>query len=283
MADALVRAEIFNSSMLANVNVIHTEDGRPISRPSIADQATLGAIPGENTGIGASVDCTTTSNTVLNAFQYAALVKASWQMDQDVRPGDNGGFDLSDALADVIGARIGSVLQRDLTVGVGTTAPSGLFDPTVGAAVGFTMATGSTTTFATGVLGFTAMRTLRDSVNAVYWPTAAWMCNTATASLIEGLLDASGRPFFDPSKPCTPLGFPILINDSVPALSANALVMSFGSLSRGYTARLTPQSVTVLRERFADLAQTGYVGHVKCDGKVSGDLGAVKLLKMAAS
>jgi HK97 family phage major capsid protein len=284
MQEFLVKAERMYGPMLRLANIVDTPDGRPLSRPGIDDTAVSGAIQAENVVLGAGTDWVVSNNTALLAYQYVTLpLRVSVQLDTDVAPGANGGFSLEEQIGDQLGRRIARKLNADMTVGTGTSMPAGLFDATVGASVGVTLATGNTVSFATGVSGFNALRALRDSVNAAYWPGAVWVCNTATASAIQGMLDSNNRPYFDPNKPCSPFGFPIEVNDDVVAQSANALFLGFGNVSRAYTGRMTPQAVHRLGERWADQLQVGFFLSTRFDGRLSGDGGAFKLLKASAT
>jgi predicted phage gp36 major capsid-like protein len=288
MADELVRAERFFSAMLATVNVVETDDARPISRPSVDDTATAGAILGENTAITAA-DIIVVNNTALTAYMYVSpVIKYSWQLDADVAPNrvagdgavnatDNGGFDLLAELAWLLGRRLGRKLNLDLTLGTGTAQPFGAFT-TGGFTVGVTLPTGN----ATG-LTFKGMRDLIASVDEAYHPGAVFMGNQATKQAVAELVGSNNTPIFDPNSPLTPFGYPFVVNPDVPTMAANALCLGFGNLKRAYTARTTPQSVHVLHERFADTLESGAFAAVRADGRPSGDFGAFKLMANSAT
>jgi len=284
MADQLVMAERQTGSMLRIVNVIDTPDGRPLSRPGIDDTAVSASIIAENTVLGAGTDWVVASPTALQAYQYATLpLKVSWQLDNDVAPGANGGFNLEDQIATELGRRMGRRLNLDLTLGTGSSQPLGAF--AAGAmTVGVTLATGNAAGFASTAVALAGMRSLLTSVDPSYWDGACWVGNVATYAALAALVDSQGRPVFGESDSAlTPFGFPFVVNVDAPAWAASVPVLGFGNWKRGYTARQTPQAIHRLAERYADNLQTGFFSSVRFDGRPSGDAGAVKMMLASAS
>jgi HK97 family phage major capsid protein len=78
---------------------------------------------------------------------------------------------------------------------------------------------------------------LRHAVNRQYRSDAVFIMNDTTAGLIAALVDGQGRPLWQPSlsegEPDRLLGYPVVTDEAMPDVAANAYPLLFGS-RRGY-------------------------------------------------
>jgi HK97 family phage major capsid protein len=210
---------------------------------------------------------------------------------------------LQDSQIDVIGLvmgrlkdRIGRIQNLKFTVGTGVGEPMGL---TTAAGIGKTGVTGQTTTVI-----YDDLVDLIDSLDAAYLDVPAstpempgvapgWMFSQSVRKTLRKLKDSAGRPIWTPSydggiggKATTPdelLGYPVYINNDMPAPAANAKSIAFGSLQK-YLIR---DAMEVVFYRFDDSAyakkgQVGFLALCRAGGNLM-DVGAAKVYQHSAS
>jgi HK97 family phage major capsid protein len=88
--------------------------------------------------------------------------------------------------------------------------------------------------------------------------------NTATRTLLQGVLDGFGRPLFQPDPATSEpfaflLGKPVVWDQQMTAPASGAVPILFGDLKASYMLRTdgAPQ-LQILRERYADTLETGF-------------------------
>jgi len=83
-------------------------------------------------------------------------------------------------------------------------------------------------------LTFVGLVNLRYGVARQYRQGAVWIMNDATAGVVAGMLDGTGRPLWQPSvteaEPDRLLGYPVLTDEAMPDIAANAFPVIFGNL-----------------------------------------------------
>jgi HK97 family phage major capsid protein len=93
--------------------VIDTDSGAPMNWPTVNDTANVGAILAENTQV--TEQDVTFGQTPLGAYMYTSrLVRVSYQLLQD------SAFNLDEFLRDILGERIGRILNQHFTTGTGS-------------------------------------------------------------------------------------------------------------------------------------------------------------------
>ncbi len=198
---------------------------------------------------------------------------------------------LQDSSVDVVGLvnrrlreRIGRIQNRMFTTGTGTGQPFGI---AVAAGVGKTGTTGQTTTVI-----YDDLVDLVDSIDPAYQVEALkWMFNQTVRRTVRKLKDTTGRPIWTPAydegisakTPDLLLGYPVEINNHMPAPAANAKSISFGDYSK-YTVR---DAMELTMFRFEDSAyikkgQIGFLAWARAGGNLT-DANSVKLYQHSAS
>lgn len=162
--------------------------------------------------------------------------------------------------------RIARIQNTHFTVGAGSTLPDGVI-PRAG--VGKTGATGQTVT-----VTYDDLVDLKHSVNRAYRYRAKYMMNDLSVATVSKIKDTTGRPIWVPAMtadaPDMLNGYPVVINDDVAVMAANAKSIAFGDFSY-YTIR-DVQNSTALR-RFDDSAfalkgQVGFCGWTRSGGNL---------------
>jgi HK97 family phage major capsid protein len=113
------------------------------------------------------------------------------------------------------------------------------------------------------------------------------MARDAVLGSIRKLKDTTNQPLWQPSMqagvPDTILGYPITVNNDMPAMAANAYSILFGDFQRYYIVRQV-RDIQMLRleERYADFLQVGFLAFARYDG-TKDDTNAVKAYRNSAS
>lgn len=243
--------------------VISTDTGATLPWPTVDDTANVGAILAENTQVAEQDVVFGTAQ--LAAYMYTSkLTRVSYQLMNDA------GFDVQGLLARFLATRIGRIQNQHFTTGTGTAQPQGLV---TGGTVGATLATGSTTGFSSVTTGYDGLIDLLDALDPAYLgsPNLTWMFAQAFRKNVRKLKDSQNRPLWEPSiqvgQPDSLLGYPIKLNNDMPAWAANAKVAAFGDFEEGYVIRdVNDFFLLRLDERYADFLQTGFVGFMRSDG-----------------
>lgn len=198
---------------------------------------------------------------------------------------------LQDSSVDVVGLvnrrlreRIGRIQNRMFTTGTGTGQPFGI---AVAGGVGKTGTTGQTTSVI-----YDDLVDLVDSIDPAYQVEALkWMFNQTVRRTVRKLKDTTGRPIWTPAydegisakTPDLLLGYPVEINNHMPAPAANAKSISFGDHSK-YTVR---DAMELTMFRFEDSAyikkgQIGFLAWARAGGNLT-DANSVKLYQHSAT
>lgn len=262
----------FVAQMRQLAEVITTDTGANLPWPTVDETGVEGAIVGENTAT--TEQDPTFGNNSLDAYMYSSkIVRASLQLLQD------NGFDFESWLAKALGARIGRIQNRHFTVGTGVGQPDGLF---TNAAVGVTAAS------ATAVTG-DELVDMSESLDPVYLdsPDVGWMFAQTTRGKLRKLKKADGdfmwQPGLQAGKPSTLLGYPVKLNNHVPAIGAAAKSIGFGDIREAYVVRdVSGFALMRLVERYAEYFQVGFLGFQRTDGTLQNSA-AFKTLQQAAS
>lgn len=251
--------------------ILPTSTGVAMNWPTSDGTADVGAIVGQNTAVNAA---DITFGTIgLNPFYYTSnKIALPLELIQD------SAIDVVAFVVDRLATRIARIQNTHFTVGGGTTVPDGVI-PKSG--TGKTGTTGQTLTVI-----YDDLIDLKHSVNRAYRRNAAYMMNDLSVAVVSKLKDTTGRPIWVPGdaesivngKPDALCGYPVVINDDVAVMAANAKSIAFGDFSQ-YTIR-DVANTTVLR-RFDDSAfalanQVGFCGWTRSGGNLL-DTAAVKV------
>jgi HK97 family phage major capsid protein len=253
--------------------ILGTATGVAMNWPTSDGTADVGAIVGQNTAVNAA---DITFGTIgLNPFYYTSnKIALPLELIQD------SAIDVVGYVVDRLATRIARIQNTHFTVGGGTTLPDGVM---VKAGIGKTGTTGQTLTVI-----YDDLVDLKHSVNRAYRANASFMMNDLSVAVVSKLKDSTGRPIWEYSTqagaPAMLLGKPVVINDDVAVMAANALSIGFGDFSK-YVIR-DVAGTTVLR-RFDDSAfalsnQVGFCAWTRSGGNLL-DTAAVQTYKNSAT
>lgn len=256
---------------------ISTGNGADLSYPSSDGTSEEGEIVAQNT---ASATADVSFGTVpLNVFKFGSkTITIPLELLQDTT------VDIIALIQKRIRDRIGRHANKQFTIGTGTGAPKGL---SVAAGVGKTGTTGQTTTVI-----YDDLVDLIDSLDVAYQNDAcSFMFSQAIRRTVRKIKDTAGRPIWTPSydagmsakTPDLLLGYPVQINNDMPAPAANAKSIAFGDLSQ-YMIRDAMQ-VTLFRfedSAFLSKGQVGFLAWARMGGNLL-DVNAVKQYQHSAT
>ena len=257
--------------------VLTTATGVAMNWPTSDGTADVGAIVGQNTAVnGADI----TFGTIgLNPYYYTSnKIALPLELIQD------SAVDIVSYVVDRLATRIARIQNTHFTVGAGTTLPDGIVPKSV---VGKTGTTGQTLT-----VTYDDLIDLKHSVNRAYRSNAKYMMNDLSVAVVSKLKDTTGRPIWVPGdvesivngRPDTLCGHPVVINDDMAVMAANAYSIAFGDLSK-YMIR-DVANTTVLK-RFDDSAfalsnQVGFAAWTRSGGNLM-DTAAVRTYRNSAT
>lgn len=257
--------------------IITTDSGNPLSYPTSDGTSEVGEIVAEN---AAATTGEITFNTVaLNPFKYSSKkIALPIELIQD------SAIDVVQFVVNRLAQRLGRITNTHFTVGTGTGQPSGIATRATSGRVG---TTGQTLTVI-----YDDLVELEHSVNSAYRRGAAFMMADSSVKVIRKIKDSAGRPIFTPSydaggtagAPDLLLGRPLVVNDDVAAMAANARSILFGQLSQ-YKIRDVAGSVSMRRfddSAFALLGQVGFCGWMRTGGNLL-DTASVKFYQNSAT
>jgi HK97 family phage major capsid protein len=257
--------------------VISMDSGAPLGYPTSDGTAEEGEIVGENAP--ATTGEITFGTAPLNPFKYS-----SKKLALPVELIQDSAIDVVGFVVNRLAQRLGRITNKHYTIGTGTAQPWGL---SVRASSGRVGTSGQTLSVIVDDL-----IELQHSVNRAYRRMGKWSMADSSLKVIRKLKDTSGRPIFTPGyeagiTPGAPdllLGQPIVINDDVPAMAANARSILYGDHSQ-YKIRDVAGSYSIRRfddSAFALNGQVGFCGWMRTGGNLI-DTSAVKFYQNSAT
>lgn len=138
---------------------------------------------------------------------------------------------------------------------------------------------------ATGIT-LNSLYEIKDSLNYAYRANAKWYMSTSTyTALQQTLVDAERRGIFGRGDvslgmPETLLGYPIEIDDYIPAVAAGSYPIIFGDMRQGY-AILERPGIGVLRDMYSNKPYIGLYTIKRVGGLIQ-DYRALKVLSVEA-
>jgi HK97 family phage major capsid protein len=254
--------------MLETSTVLNTAGGENLQIPSQAGWST-GTVSSEAALIGES-DPSFNAFVTLGAFKYSFLTQISREMIEDA------GVDVLGFLAEQTGNAMGYAVNNALTVGTGTTQPTGIVT-----------AAGSGITGGTAVSGAFTADNIIDLVYSVNTagrrlPGVGFQMNSSSIAAVRKLKDNAGQYLFSPSLSAEArdllLGFPIYENPAMASPATSAKSVIFGHLP-SYMVR----SVGGLRlDRSDDYAFANDLVTFKATFRVDGNLPQTSHIKYFA-
>jgi HK97 family phage major capsid protein len=252
--------------------ILETATGQPLPYPTSNDTAQAARVIGESQDVTSGSTDVSASHVNLAAYKYTTdLIKVSIELLQD------SAFNIESFLAERFAIRLGRGYERDLTNGDGSSKPTGLLtDVAASGAVAITAngsseSSGGSETGANSV-GYTDLVRLEHSVDPSYRRGAKFMFHDTTLSYLKRILDKFGRPLWTPGMkdgaPDTIVGYPYVINQSVPQIAAGNTVVAFGDMKKFLVRKVKDLSVLRLDERYAEFGQIAYVAFSRIDSRL---------------
>lgn len=252
------------------VQEITTGDGRNLPWPTVDDTTNTGEIVAEGATIAGGADLVFGTND-LGAYSYmaggtgAAPLRVSWELTQD------SAFPITDYITKALATRIYRGQAPHFVSGTGTGQPLGI---TYGK-------TGIEIAVNTGVT-YTDLVTFVHSLDPAYVGSGncKWAFNFTTLGVIRKLVDGNGRPIWNEANAGlsggmpggTLLGFPVVIDQAFPNISAASNTVNwgvFGDLEQAYVIRRVKDvQLITFAERYAEFRETGYMAWAQADATV---------------
>jgi HK97 family phage major capsid protein len=267
----LEAAMLYYGGILQEAEIIRTDSGDAMTWPTFNDTGNTGRRIGENSAV------TPVRPTVGNVKWYAHKYTSDELLIPYELIEDNG-VDLISMIADMLGERIGRILNQECTIGTGASMPMGIV---TAAPVGRTAPVNN-------AIAVDDVVRLIYSVNASYRNNAKFMMHDDILMLLWLLKDTTGQPLFRPSweigKPDLILGRPVVSNSAMTsALAASADVAIFGDFTYYKIREVNDMRFYRLVERHRENDQDAFLTFARRDGNLL-DAGGnpIKKLRMAA-
>lgn len=242
--------------MMQAAEVIRTEGGEPLTWPTANDTSNSGRQIGESAAVTATDP--TFGSVTWGAYKFSSdEIKVPTELLQD------SAFDLAGVLGNMLGERLGRILNTKFTTGTGAATPYGL----VTAAN-----TGKTTSSSTAIT-WDEVTDLIHSVDPAYRNGAAFMFSDGIYQLLRKLKDGEGRPLWadgpNSTPPATLQGYPYFINqDMASSATASAKTMVFGQLNKYKIRQVRDIRFYRLVERHRENDQDAFLAFIRADGNL---------------
>ncbi len=252
---------------------LNTASGSPIELPTVDDTASTAGAHTEGADLtddgGKDV---VLGKLILNAFMYdTEFIRFSMELARDSL------LNFEQILSDLLGERLGRIVNQMLTTGSGAGQPNGIV---TASGLGITGASGTAITS-------DELFDLQHEIDPAYRasPKVGWMFNDSTLKVIRKMKDGQGNYLWQmgdvkSGAPATLLSQPYRVNQAMADIGLNAKPIIFGDFGKYYVRKVGAPVIGVLRERF--WPNLGIAGLIAVDGEL-GDTAAVKHLKMAAA
>ena len=263
VANRVIEAVKSTSGMIENASSISTATGGELSYPTMDDTNNEAVIAAETDARRNGPDVVFGS-IPLKAFIYdSGIIKISNELVQD------SAANIEQIVIGALSKRISRKLQKDFTVGTGTTEPSGLITQTT---LGVTAA-------ATDAIAADELLELQFSVDEAYAGKGKYMMNKNTLLAVRKLKDGQGNYLVNGM---TLFDKPIVVNNNMPDIAASAKPIVFGDLSAYMVRNVQGLNIFKFNELYQETNEIGYKASGRFDGTLL-DPAAVKHLEMAAS
>jgi HK97 family phage major capsid protein len=269
LAGAIEQALKLYNPMMNYCTVINTSSGEDMNFATNNDTTAAGEMVAINSLVAEGA--LTFGTLALKAYKGSSKdVIVPYELIQD------NNFNIEGYVGDRLGERLGRLMAAQCCTGVGTTAPKGC---AVAAVAGVTAASATAIT-ADEIID------LVHSVDPAYRESAlrpAFCMNDTTLKLLRKLKGGDGqylwRPGMDAGVPNTLYGFPVQINQAMPAATAGLVPICFGAWSK-FLCRIVGD-VRVIRDpyTYSTKDQTLFVAFIRFDSNLL-DAGTNPLKKL---
>ena len=261
-SNQIALAEKYYAPIAGIARTLRTATGNDIPWPKANDTAVSAYQISEAGNHTTSATAVTFTSQTLKSFMWTSgLVQVSLQLLQDSY------FDMGRLLADLFAERFGRGLNTAYTTAAGTTTIQGYITGGTDASLSNVAATALTRD---NVLD------LIHSIDPAYRakPNFYITMNDSTLAAIRKIDYGTGdaRPLYQVSAmagaPDMIEGVKILINPAMASIGASAKSLAVGDFSNYIIREVAGDQLVVLRERFADTGEVGFVMLRRRDGQV---------------
>jgi HK97 family phage major capsid protein len=218
----------------------------------------------------------------IEAHEMYAMPKATQKLIDDAAT------DIEGWLADKVADKFARVEGDAFINGTGVGQPRGLFTYTTAATADASRAWGTFEHIATGASGTfhttkaDPLFTMIGAMNEAYLANATWVMKGTVRTAIRQMKEAtSDRYLWEPSMqagvPDRLLGYPVRVDQYVPAMAANSLSLAFGDFREAFTI-VDRIGVRTLRDPFTAKPYIVFYSTKRC-GSGAVNYEAVKFLK----
>jgi len=272
-ADLLIALKAYGGMRQA-ARVITTVTGASLPWPTMDDTGAAATLLAENTTVGSGTDLAFGQSS-LGAYTYiSGAMPISLELLQDSV------FDFDSLIRKAMVRRFAFGQNGHFTTGTGVSQPQGVV---TAAASGIVAANGNTVTLP----GLDTLFDLYHSVDPAYRANGSWMMGGPVLAPIRKLKDTQGHPLWAPSLevgvPDTLLGRPLVINQQMPVMAANAKSILYGDFSNYLIRDTLGMQIAVLRERYADLLQVVWMAYQRTDGRLISAASPIKYFQNSAT
>ena len=236
--------------------VVRTESGNDLPWPTVSDLS-AGVLLAENAAV--SEGAITFGSKTFGAYKYSSnsvLVSQELMTDSFT--------DLAGEVGSMLGERLGRAESAASTTGTGSSQPEGA---TVGSSAGITAA---------GAAAITAdeLFELVHAVDPAYRDSSScgFMMKDSTLLLLRKLKDSNNQYLWQEGmsvgEPDRLLGYPVIINQDMPAATTGLVSVVFGDWSKMIIRDVANVRVIRLDERYRDNDQTGFIAFHRFDSGV---------------
>ena len=117
-------------------------------------------------------------------------------------------------------------------------------------------------------------------------PSVAWLMSSSTQAAVRLIKDSQGRPLYVPglleNEPDSLLGYPVAIDENMPAIAANSLSIAFGAWARAYVICDHQVGTRILRDPFTAKPTIQFYSTRRVGGGLYNSE-AIKFLKFSVS
>lgn len=235
--------------------------------------------------VGEAAPRPVTTNTQLASVPYLhGEIYANPAITQQLL--DDADFNIEQWLADEVAEEFAAQEGIAFISGNGVNKPQGLLTYTdteapihPGGALTVVPSGAAATLVADGLIDFVY------KLPAPYRQNARWLMASTTAAVIRKMKDGQDNYLWQPAtvagQPDTLLGFPVEMDENMPAVAANALPIAFGDFKRGYVINDRTGS-RVLRDPYTNKPYVNFYTTKRVGGGVR-DPKAIILMKVAAA
>ncbi|MCK9482465.1 MAG: phage major capsid protein [Bacteroidia bacterium] len=250
------------SGMLAAASGITTSTGGDLSYPTMDDTANEAVIKSETDSRRSGPDVVFGSIN-LGAFVYdSGIIKISNELVKD------SAVNIEQIVIDALSERIARKLNKDMTIGAGTTEPSGIITQTT---LGLTAA-------ATTAVTADELLDLQFSLDDAYGDNGSYMMNKATLLKVRKLKDGQGNYLV---KGKTLHDKPIIVNPFMPDMTAGLKAVLFGDFSKYIVRNIEGISLFKFNELYQETNEIGYKASARFDGTLLNPAAVKHLIQKA--